>query len=158
MDPATILLVIIAILICFLFRSQNGGFLIFPWKWDSADESPVPPGLKPVPVLKGLPLAGNIFQFRPDYRHLDMASYGGEMGDIFRINMFGQLFVTLLRPDLIREALVENASAWSLRPQTYRTALATDQMSLFALNNINLVKMMKNTAHKALQVRGYSVS
>uniref|UniRef100_A0A0B7BN75 Cytochrome P450 n=1 Tax=Arion vulgaris TaxID=1028688 RepID=A0A0B7BN75_9EUPU len=91
---------------------------IFLWWFNRTD-----PRLPPYPK-RPLPIVGHYFDIKQDYRS-QFKQWRKQCGDLFRFNIFGTHVVVLNGYDVIKEALVKKADAFSDRTPVFLDA-ATD--------------------------------
>ncbi len=79
---------------------------------DSSDLPPLVPD--------GLPFLGNVLGFDKRRPHVTLTQWAAKYGSIFRFRLFNQDIVVLSDVSLIRNALVEQGTAFAGRPPIFR--------------------------------------
>lgn len=61
--------------------------------------------IKDLPSPKGQPIVGHLLQFNSEAKHTVLENWVKEVGDVFKINMLGKLFLVSANPDINLEIL-----------------------------------------------------
>ncbi|KNA06532.1 hypothetical protein SOVF_179900 [Spinacia oleracea] len=74
--------------------------------------------LRPPPGPRGLPLIGNMFQFKPSNSHIYFSNLGKTYGSIFTLGLMGKSMVVIQSAELAKEVLQKQDENFCSRPQT----------------------------------------
>ncbi|KAI0128275.1 cytochrome P450 [Xylariales sp. AK1849] len=80
------------------------------------DRNRIPPGARPLPGPKGLPLIGRVHDVPPEKTWLKFYEWSKEYGPIYQMEMFGSVHVWISSEEIAHDLLSKRAQIYSDRP------------------------------------------
>ena len=102
----------------------------------------------------GLPFIGNALQIDPIRQHLNLWKWGKQLGDVFKIQLFGENIVVVNSYEAEREVLITKSTDFTGQPNSYIFELFVDfNMDLIFNDYTNEWNQVKTHIMNGMKVR-----